>query len=90
MSTGKVTQGTLNQLTNNGIPIQQALADKYGVSRDAILKMAKDGAISVQDLIDTLVKVGNEGTKSATTQEKAFKDAYTSIEEATSVDSNKC
>jgi tape measure domain-containing protein len=82
LSTGKVTQGTLNQLTNNGIPIQQALADKYNVSRDAILKMAKDGAISVQDLIDTLVKVGNEGTKSATTQEKAFKDAYTSIEEA--------
>jgi hypothetical protein len=44
--------------------------------------MAKDGKISVQDLIDTLVKVGNEGTKSATSQQKAFNDAYTSIEEA--------
>ena len=82
LSTGKVTQGTLNQLTGQAIPIQQALADKYNVSRSAILQMAKDGKISVQDLIDTLVKVGNEGTKSATSQQKAFNDAYTSIEEA--------
>jgi len=82
LSTGKVTQGTLNQLTGQGIPIQQALADKYGVSRDAILQMAKDGKISVQDLIDTLVKVGNEGIKSSTSQQKAFDAAYTSIEEA--------
>jgi tape measure domain-containing protein len=82
LSTGKVTQGTLDQLTKQNIQIQQALADKYGVSRSAILQMAKDGKISVQDLIDTLVKVGNEGTKSATSQQKAFNDAYTSIEEA--------
>jgi tape measure domain-containing protein len=82
LSTGKVTQGTLNQLTGQGIPIQQALADKYNVSRDAILQMAKDGKISVQDLIDTLVKVGNEGIKSSTSQQKAFDAAYTSIEEA--------
>jgi tape measure domain-containing protein len=82
LSTGKVTQGTLNQLTGQGIPIQQALADKYNVSRDAILQMAKDGKISVQDLIDTLVKVGNEGIKSSTSQQKAFNAAYTNIEEA--------
>jgi tape measure domain-containing protein len=82
LSTGKVTQGTLNQLTNEGIPIQQALADKYGVSRSAILQMAKDGKISVQDLIDTLVDVGNEGQKSASTQVSAFNSAYTQIETA--------
>ena len=80
LSTGKVTQGTLNQLTGQGIPIQQALADKYGVSRDAILKMAKDGKISVQDLIDTLVEVGNKGQASATTQADAFSEAYAKIE----------
>ena len=80
LSTGKVTQGTLNQLTGQGIPIQQALADKYGVSRDAILKMAKDGKVSVQDLIDTLVEVGNKGQASATTQADAFSDAYAKIE----------
>jgi tape measure domain-containing protein len=80
LSTGKVTQGTLNQLTGQGIPIQQALADKYGVSRDAILKMAKDGKISVQDLIDTLVEVGNKGQASATKQVDAFSSAYAQIE----------
>jgi tape measure domain-containing protein len=80
LSTGKVTQGTLNQLTNQGIPIQQALADKYNVSRSAIIQMAKDGQISVQDLIDTLVEVGNEGQASAYKQVSAFDTAYNRIE----------
>ena len=61
LEAGKVTQATLNQLTSQGINIQQALADKYGVSRSELLKMAKDGDVSVQALIDTLVKMGNEG-----------------------------
>lgn len=61
LESGKVTQATLNQLTSQGINIQQALADKYDVSRSELLKMAKDGDISVQALIDTLVKMGNEG-----------------------------
>ena len=61
LSTGKVTQGTLNQLTSQGIPIQEALANKYNVSRTALLQLAKDGKISTQDLIDTLVELGNKG-----------------------------
>jgi tape measure domain-containing protein len=82
LSTGKVTQGTLNQLTNQGIPIQQALADKYNVSRSAIIEMAKDGKISVQDLIDTLVKVGNEGAKAADKQKDVFADSFEQISKA--------
>ena len=82
LASGKVTQGTLNQLTNNGIPIQQALADKYNVSRSAIIQMAKDGKISVQDLIDTLVKVGNEGAKAAGTQKDVFADSFEQISKA--------
>jgi tape measure domain-containing protein len=82
LSTGKVTQGTLNQLTGQGIPIQQALADKYNVSRSAILQMAKDGKISVQDLIDTLVKVGNEGAAAAGTQKDVFADSFEQISKA--------
>ena len=82
LSTGKVTQGTLNQLTGQGIPIQQALADKYNVSRSAIIQMAKDGKISVQDLIDTLVKVGNEGAKAAGTQKDVFADSFEQISKA--------
>ena len=61
LESGKVTQATLNQLTNQGIQVQKALADKYKVSGDAILQMAKDGKISVQDLTNTLIDMGNKG-----------------------------
>jgi tape measure domain-containing protein len=63
LESGKVTQATLNQLTSQGIPIQQALADKYKVSRDTILAMAKDGKISVQGLTNTLIDMGNKGVE---------------------------
>ena len=72
LESGKVNQATLNQLTSQGINVQQALADKFGVSRNAILKMAKDGKISVQSLIDTLVSLGNEGVNAATKPKTAF------------------
>ena len=84
LQSGKVTQATLNQLTSQGIPIQEALANKYDVSRSKLLQMAKDGKISVQDLIDTLVKVGNEGSASADKQSDAFKQGFAKIEEAAS------
>ena len=69
---GKVTQATLNQLTNQGIPIQQALADKYKVSRSELLQMAKDGKISVQDLSDTLVDLGNKGVSTTEKTKTGF------------------
>ena len=72
LESGKVSQATLNQLTSQGINIQDALAKKYDVSRSAILQMAKDGEISVQTLIDTLVKMGNEGEKAATKPKTAM------------------
>jgi tape measure domain-containing protein len=80
LSTGKVTQGTLNQLTSQGIPIQQALADKYKVSRDEILAMAKNGKISTQDLIDTLVDLGNKGPSEITKNVTTFDKLKTSVE----------
>lgn len=79
LQTGKVTQATLNQLTSEGIPIQQALADKYDVSRSKLLEMAKDGKISVQDLLDTLVNLGNNSQKISNTVESSFDKAFTSI-----------
>lgn len=82
LETGKVTQATLNQLTSQGIPIQDALAQRYSVSRDKLLQMAKDGQISVQALIDTLVKVGNEGMASADKQRNAFEEGFDKIQEA--------
>jgi tape measure domain-containing protein len=79
LQTGKVTQATLNQLTSQGIPIQDALAKKYGVSRSALLQMAKDGKISVQDLINTLVDVGNKGVAGANKAKSSFDNLKQSI-----------
>ena len=82
LESGKVSQATLNQLTSQGIPIQQALADKYKVSRSAILEMAKDGKISVQDLINTLVDLGNKGPSEILKNKSAFdalKDAVINL-----------
>ena len=75
LESGKVTQANLNQLTSQGITIQDALAKKYNVSRDAILQMAKDGDISVQTLLDTLVDLGNESTTAAKKVETPFQKA---------------
>jgi tape measure domain-containing protein len=82
LESGKVTQATLNQLTSQGINIQQALADKYKVSRSEILKMAKDGEISVQSLIDTLVEVANAGTAGATKVKSSYEETATAMTNA--------
>jgi tape measure domain-containing protein len=82
LESGKVSQATLNQLTSQGINVQQALADKYKVSRSTILEMAKDGDISVQTLIDTLVELGNNSEKVATQQQNVFQKAYDQIAQA--------
>ena len=63
LESGKVSQSTLNQLTSQGVNIQQALADKLGVSKDQLLEMAKKGKIDIQDLVDTLVDMGNKGVE---------------------------
>ena len=79
LQTGKVTQATLNQLTSQGVPIQDALANKYNVSRTALLQMAKDGKISVQDLLDTLVNLANESVKGPAQTSSAYKEAFDQI-----------
>ena len=87
LESGKVSQATLNQLTSQGINVQGALATKYGVSRDAVLKMAKDGTISVQDLIDTLVDMGNKGDeagKKPKSSMDALRESVRNLQDATS------
>lgn len=72
LESGKVTQATLNQLTSQGIPIQDALAKKYDVNKDKLLQMAKEGRISIQTLTDTLVELGNKGTNAAAKPKTGF------------------
>lgn len=82
LESGKVSQGTLNQITSQGINIQDALAKKYDTNRDGLLKLAKDGKISVQDLIDTLVDLGNKSGESAKKQQNVFQQSYDQISTA--------
>jgi tape measure domain-containing protein len=80
LESGKVSQATLNQLTSQGIPIQDALAQKYGVTRDAILTMAKEGEISVQTLADVLVDMGNKGVQAGEKPRSAFEQFSSALE----------
>lgn len=79
LQTGKVTQATLNQLTSAGIPIQEALANKYDVSRSKLLEMAKGGEISVQALLDALVDLGNNSEKVSDNVQSSFEQTFTRI-----------
>ncbi len=82
VSKGKVGIADLTKLTAQGIPIQQALADKYDISRTEVLQYAKDGKISVQDLSDTLFALGNtvDGTSvKAKTGFERFKNAVNDV-----------
>ena len=65
LESGKVSVSTLNKFTAQGIPIQDQLAEKLGVSRTKLLEMAKDGEISVQQVTDVLVDMGQEAEKTA-------------------------
>jgi len=87
LESGKVTQATLNQLSSQGIDIQGALATKYKTNRDIILQMAKDGKISVQDLINTMVDLGNRGTDAVNKNKTAvdvLKDSWNNLASAIS------
>lgn len=48
-SLGKAQNDVLQQVASQGIPIYQALADQYGVTADAVFKMASDSKISFAD-----------------------------------------
>ena len=82
LSSGKVTQATLNQLTKQGIPIQEKLAATYGVSRSQLLAMAKDGKISVQQLSDAFVSLANEASTGASAIPSAYETASRQIQQS--------
>lgn len=51
---GKVTNDRLNQMSNAGLPVLDALSTKLGVDIPAVQKMATDGLLEVGDVIDVL------------------------------------
>ena len=75
---GKVGISDINKFTSEGIPILDELEKKYNTNRDGILKLAKDGKISAQDLSDALINIGNSSdtavTKTVSGWDKAWAD----------------
>jgi tape measure domain-containing protein len=57
---GKVTISSITNLTSQGIPVQEKLADKLGVTREELFKLARDGKVPVQELLDVMVELGIE------------------------------
>ena len=76
LEAGKVSISTLNKFTSQGIPVQDELAAKFGVSRTKLLEMTKDGQVSVQQLTDALVKMGQEAENTADKGKTGF-DRFT-------------
>lgn len=56
LTKNKVTWGDLSQMQMNQIPIVSQLAEHYGVAGDEIMKMAQEGAISIEDLNEVIDK----------------------------------
>lgn len=76
LESGKVSISTLNKFTAQGIPIQEQLAAKLKVSRSTLLEMAKDGKISVQQVTDALVELGQKA-ETTTSKSKTGFDEFT-------------
>lgn len=79
LESGKVSINSLNSFTAQGIPIQDELAKKFNVSRSALLEMAKDGKVAVQDVIDVLVDMGRAAEKTADDARTGFDEFTTSV-----------
>lgn len=80
-STGKVGIADINKFTAQGIPILDTLEKKYGKNREQILQMAKDGKISAQDVVNSLVEIANSAQTSADKTDRGFAKAFRLIRE---------
>lgn len=58
---GKAMSVDLVSMSNKGIPIVKVLADQFGVSEKAVLKLAKQGKISFNDIETAMKGMAGEG-----------------------------
>lgn len=58
---GKADMEVLNQLSEAGVPIIQALADQYGKTGAEVIKMASSGKVSFEDLRGAMQAMTGDG-----------------------------
>lgn len=79
-ATGKAYTDNINQLSDRGLPIWQALADKLGVTTDEVREMASKGKIDFQTFSDAAASTaGTVATEMGTTVPAAFANLKASI-----------
>lgn len=79
-ATGKAYTDNINQLSDRGLPIWQALADKLGVTTDEVREMASKGKIDFQTFSDAAASAaGTVATEMGTTVPGAFANLKASI-----------
>lgn len=82
---GKAQLDTLNQLSQTGVPVFDALATKFGKGSDEIRKMASDGKISVTDVLSVIEnktgKYMKSMTKAGGAAEKTFSNSFKAIKD---------
>ena len=61
MARGKADAETLNQMAGAGVPVVQALADRLGVAREQVWKLASQGRISSADLAAAFASLSEQG-----------------------------
>lgn len=80
VATGKAYTDNINQLSDRGLPIWQALADKLGVTTDEVREMASKGKIDFQTFSDAAASAaGTVATEMGTTVPGAFANLKASI-----------
>lgn len=72
-NSGKVTLEYLNQMTENGVPILQALSDTMGVAKESILGMITDGSVKFSDMENAITSLTTGTGKFAGMMEKQSK-----------------
>lgn len=85
---GKVGISDINKFTAQNIPVLDELEKKFGVNRDAVLKLAKDGKISAQQLSDALIAVANKSKEAADKTNNPWQSAWQKIVGGTQITVN--
>ena len=83
---GIAMMDSLSMISESGVPILSGLAEKFGKPIDQVKKMASEGKISIDDVLDVMengtggtfqqmIKAGDAASKSMSNQWKIQKDA---------------
>jgi tape measure domain-containing protein len=78
---GKASFADIARLAGQGIPIFDELEKSLGVNRTQLLQLAKDGEISAQQVVDSLIRIANAAENNAEKTKGPWERAWDNIVE---------